>query len=177
VKRTTPPPTSAPAAAGATQSASPPATTPPAPAAEAKPTTPARALQNPAVSTAPLAPSGVSNSAEAQTQPVETFDDVVTKAPRSYGVSTRDNRVVLRATDPVFVRVETQGPRKQVLFEGMLGQNELYYVPAMPDVVLVTRNGGALDVFVDGEDTGHAGPAGIALKGVPLDPEALKAPH
>jgi RodZ C-terminal domain len=88
-------------------------------------------------------------------------------------VTDKKNRVVLRATATVFVRVETGGDHNQVLFEGTLNPGELYFVPPVPGVELVTRDGGDLQVFVDGASRGSAGPAGIALKDMPLDPQAL----
>ena len=96
-------------------------------------------------------------------------------APKSFGASSKDSRVMLRATDTVFLRIETDGPRNQVLFEGTLNKGEVYHVPQSAGVILTTRNGGAVDLFVDGASKGPAGPAGIALKGLPLDPDALKS--
>jgi RodZ C-terminal domain len=99
---------------------------------------------------------------------------MVATAPRTFG-GNKDNRVMLRANDQVFVRIETDGARNQVLFEGTLNKGELYFVPKAADVVLVTRNGGALDVYVDGAPKGQAGPAGIALKDLSLEADSLKA--
>ena len=83
--------------------------------------------------------------------------------------------MALRATDTVFLRIETDGPRNQVLFEGTLNKGEVYHVPSTAGVILTTRNGGAVDVFVDGTSKGPAGPSGIALKGLPLDADPLKS--
>jgi cytoskeleton protein RodZ len=102
------------------------------------------------------------------------YERALAAAPRTFGVHAKDNRVVLRANDPVFVRVETSGARNEVLFEGTLNKGEVYFVPAIKGVVLVTRNGGALDLYVDGMAKGEAGPSGIALKDLPLDADSLK---
>ncbi len=101
------------------------------------------------------------------------YERAVAAAPASFGAAAKDSRVMLRATDTVFLRIETGGPRDQVLFEGTLNKGEVYHVPKGAGVVLTTRNGGAVDVYVDKADKGTAGPAGIALKGLPLDPSAL----
>ena len=106
----------------------------------------------------------------------ESYEHAIAAAPATFGVSAKDSRVMLRATDTVFLRIETDGPRDQVLFEGTLNKGEVYHVPSGQGVILTTRNGGAVDVYVDGASKGPAGPAGIALKGLPLDPGALQ-PH
>ena len=131
------------------------------------PTDSTRATGSPAV--------GANAAQPANAEAAQTYERVIASAPRAFGATNKDNRVVLRAKDQVFVRVETEGARHQVLFEGVLNAGELYFVPTGANVVLVTRNGGALDLYVDGVDKGPAGPGGIALKGLPLNADSLKA--
>jgi cytoskeleton protein RodZ len=122
-------------------------------------------------------PTKAEPAASATAQQSPAYVEAIAKAPKTFGAPTKNNRVMLRANAPVFVRVEADGTSKRVLFEGMLGRNDLYFVPGGADAVLVARNGGALDVFVDGEPHGHAGPPGIALKNLPLNPDLLKGPR
>jgi hypothetical protein len=102
------------------------------------------------------------------------YEQAIASAPRTYGTSSSGSRVVLKAKEPVFVRIETEGPRSQVLFEGTLGKGEVYFVPPGAKPTLVARDGGSLGVFVDGTDKGSAGPSGIALKGLSLDADTLE---
>ncbi|MFZ1988279.1 MAG: RodZ domain-containing protein [Alphaproteobacteria bacterium] len=125
-----------------------------------------------ATATPSVSPSSTPSPAPADT---ENYERAIAAAPKSFGAPAKDSRVTLRATDTVFLRIETDGARNQVLFEGTLNKGEVYHVPQQAGVILTTRNGGAVDVYVDGAAKGAAGPAGIALKGLPLDPDALKA--
>ncbi|HXZ68711.1 MAG TPA: helix-turn-helix domain-containing protein [Alphaproteobacteria bacterium] len=126
----------------------------------------------PSAAAAPSAPSpDVSAPSAANT---ESYEREMAAAPKSFGASAKDSRVTLRATDTVFLRIETEGPRNQVLFDATLNKGEVYHVPQESGVILTTRNGGAVEVYVDGVSKGAAGPAGIALS-VSLDPDALKS--
>ena len=124
---------------------------------------------SPAVGTSDAAPGTGTTRVD-----TETYERAVAAAPKSFGAAAKDSRVMLRATDTVFLRIETDGPRNQVLFEGTLNKGEVYHVPTTAGVILTTRNGGAVDLFVDGASKGAAGPSGIALKGLPLDADGLK---
>lgn len=155
-----------------------PAAPPPAKPVEPSGQTNAHASPPPATAEASppaAAATGASEPAGPSPAGSESFERAVAAAPASFGVPAKESRVMLRATDTVFLRIETDGPRNQVLFEGTLNKGEIYHVPASAGVILTTRNGGAVDVYVDGAGKGSAGPAGIALKGLPLDADSLKS--
>ena len=162
------------------------ATLTPAPSAAdegiADPPVPVTALNVPAGQTqatgAPAALTGAGQLAApadpaAGLSDTEDYQRVVAAAPRTFGTSGTGSRVTLKAKEQVFVRIETDGPRSEVLFEGMLNKGEVYFVPPGAKTTLVARDGGSVDMFVDGSSKGPAGPAGIALKGLSLDPESL----
>jgi cytoskeleton protein RodZ len=170
-----------PAAAGATDEDD---VTPPADDEESAPEPPTdTAVAAPAAkptgrSTAPAtgAPAGTSG----QTAPAAgaagdaSFDAAVTRAPRAYGTPTPQTRLVLRATENVFVRIATEGPRQQIVYQGVLAKGEVFYVPALEHLVLVTRNGGALSVYLDKNLKGSVGPRGVALSGLALAPQTFE---
>jgi cytoskeleton protein RodZ len=103
-----------------------------------------------------------------------SYDAVVAMAPHSYGAASGPGRIVLRATQNVFVRIASAGPRQQVIFQGVLAKNDVFYVPTADKLVLVTRNGGALDLYLDKTPKGPLGPKGVALSGLALTPATFE---
>lgn len=194
------PPVLGPAAPGATTPGPTPATEPSTPNADAatapgtaqtKPQTSAQADNEdvtPDEDTAPEAPTAAAQTqsktsptaaAPATTAPANaatdaSFDAIAAAAPHSYGVASAPGRLVLRATEKVFVRIATQGARQEVIYQGVLTKGDVFYVPATEGIVLVTRNGGALDVYLDKTLKGPVGPKGVALSGLPLNPAAFE---
>lgn len=119
----------------------------------------AQASAQPAAQAAPAGPS---------------YDEAVEKAGHSYGAADGPGRLVLRATQNVFVRITTAGPRQEVIHQGVLAKGDVFYVPSKDNLVLVTRNGGAVEVFLDKTYKGTLGPKGVALSNFALAPKSFE---
>jgi cytoskeleton protein RodZ len=92
----------------------------------------------------------------------------------AYGVENTDARVLVRARKAdAWVRIEdAQG---HVLIERTLQIGDTYAVPNVPGAILVARDASALEIVVDHQSLGLAGPPTLVLTGKPLDPAALYA--
>lgn len=90
-----------------------------------------------------------------------------------YGSKARDVRVVLRAKEQVWVRVEDN--KGNIIFTQTLGVGDSYRVPAQKGLMLDARNAGALDYSVDGSMRGTLGTQGEIVIGLPLDVTKLAA--
>ena len=88
-----------------------------------------------------------------------------------YGQQNHDSRVVLRAAETVWMRVEDADGN--VLLSRTLRAGESYRAPDRPGMVLATRNAGAIEIYLDGSAVGKAGVAGEVIADLPLDPAAL----
>ncbi len=76
-------------------------------------------------------------------------------------------RLVLKATAPVWVRIEdAQG---SVVMTQMMRDGDTYGVPDRMGLVLIARDGGLLSYLIDGKDRGLLGVPGNILVGQPLD--------
>jgi len=83
-------------------------------------------------------------------------------------------RVLLRARGAdvwIQVRGRDNGP---VLVDRILRPGDSWTAPAQDGLVLATGNAPSLDLVVDGEPLGF-GPGQSVRRGIPLDPERLKA--
>ncbi len=81
-------------------------------------------------------------------------------------------RIVLHAIQSTWVQV-TDGEGNIVL-KRVLRPGERYFVPDETGLQMITSNAGGLTVYVDGRDTGTLGQSGQIVRGVPLNPDALK---
>jgi cytoskeleton protein RodZ len=82
------------------------------------------------------------------------------------------SRITLKASLPTWVQV-TDG-QQNVLYRKVLRPGEQYAVPDQPGLVLDTANAGGLTIVVDGAPVQPAGKTGEIVRGVALDPKALK---
>jgi cytoskeleton protein RodZ len=84
-----------------------------------------------------------------------------------YGSTAGDVRVVLKAREQVWIRVEDNSGN--ILFTQTLGTGDIYRVPNKQGLMLDARNAGALDYTVDGSAKGTLGNSGEIVIGLPLD--------
>jgi cytoskeleton protein RodZ len=87
-------------------------------------------------------------------------------------VAPSKSRVVLRATQTTWVQVTD--PQGRIVVKRVMRAGDTYAVPNGPGYSLVTTNAGGLDVVVDG-NAKKMGARGDILRGVPLNPDTLKA--
>lgn len=88
-----------------------------------------------------------------------------------YGEKSGKVRVVLRATQGVWIRVEDGSGN--VLITRTLLAGDQFRVPDKKGVVLSARNAGALQYLVDGKPVGRIGEPGEIVIGYPLDARFL----
>ena len=101
----------------------------------------------------------------------ERSGDRATGPGRIYGNQNSDARLVLKASAPVWVRIEdTQG---NVVLTQTLLTGDSYRVPDRSDLVIIARDGGLLSVEIDGVAKGSLGTPGEILVGRPLDIDTL----
>jgi cytoskeleton protein RodZ len=93
--------------------------------------------------------------------------------PREYGAENADARIVLRASDVVWVQVRDKSGN--LLLTRLLRVGDSYRVPNDPGLIMRTGNAGGLDILVDGTPIPRIGSKGTVLKEVALDADMLKA--
>ncbi len=90
---------------------------------------------------------------------------------RVYGSENKDARVVLKATAPVWLRIEdAQGI---AVITQMLNTGDTYLVPNRDGLIALSRDGGRLAYMIDGKEKGVLGPPGKILVSEKLDLAAL----
>lgn len=108
-----------------------------------------------------VGPAAAPKQPEVTQEPLETIN-----------IRPGKGRVVLEAKQSSWVQVtDAQG---NVVAKKVLRPGERYYVPDQPGMKLVTSNAGGLDVYVDGRSVQQIGGSGEIIRGVPLNPDALK---
>jgi cytoskeleton protein RodZ len=90
---------------------------------------------------------------------------------RTYGSANTDARLVLKASAPVWVRIEDK--QGNVVMTQTLLAGDSYRVPNRPDLVIIARDGGLLTFEIDGVPKGSLGAPGEILVGRSLDLERL----
>lgn len=129
-----------------------------APAAGAAPTTGAAVPAE--VTVAALEPPSQRPLAQAAARAVD--------GARIYGSQNGDGRVVIRArAEDAWIRVEDR--EANVLIEETLRKGDTYRAPNRDGLILVARDAGALEIVLDGQSVGAAGPQGLVLTGKSLD--------
>jgi cytoskeleton protein RodZ len=88
-----------------------------------------------------------------------------------YGSQDPNARVVIKATDNVWVRIEDS--RGQVLMTQGLKKGDVYRVPDQPGLTIIAKDGGLLTYIIDGQDKGPLGKPGEILANESLDPAKL----
>eukprot|EP00439_Symbiodinium_sp_Y106_P087709 s1_g245.t1 len=90
---------------------------------------------------------------------------------RVYGLENEGARVTVRALKQAWLRIEAGDG--SVLLNQTLAEGEMYRAPVDVGAILVARDAGAFEVFVDGALLGAAGPSGLVLTGKSLNPDDL----
>lgn len=90
---------------------------------------------------------------------------------RIYGLENSGARVVVRATKRAWLRIEAGDG--SVLLNQTLESGEMFRAPVDQGAILVARDAGAFEIYVDGQSLGVAGPSGLVLTGKSLNPEDL----
>lgn len=91
---------------------------------------------------------------------------------RIYGSENKDARIVLKATAPVWLRIEdAQGV---AVMTQMLNAGDIYRVPNRDGLIALSRDGGRLAFMIDGKEKGVLGPPGKILVSEKLDVAALE---
>ncbi len=113
-------------------------------------------------------------SAPSDEEPSVTIADDLALAvggARVYGLENEGARVIVRATKQAWLRIE--GGDGSVLLNQTLAEGEMYRAPVDNGAILVARDAGAFDLFVDGKALGAAGPSGLVLTGKSLNADDL----
>ena len=90
---------------------------------------------------------------------------------RVYGLENEGSRVIVRASKQAWLRIESGDG--SVLLNQTLTEGEMYRAPLGAGAILVARDAGAFELFIDGQALGPAGPAGLVLTGKSLNPDDL----
>ena len=94
-------------------------------------------------------------------------------APQVFEAENTDARVILRAHDTSWIRVDNASG--DYLRSHTMQPGDVFLVPNRSDLVLWTGNAGGLEVIVDGTTLPPLGGDGSVLRDVSLDPERLRA--
>jgi cytoskeleton protein RodZ len=98
----------------------------------------------------------------AVTKPVQADSD-----GRIFGADNTDARLVLKATAPVWVRIE-DGKGKAILTETLMS-GDRFMVPNQKGLVVIARDGGLLQYEIDGKQLGALGTPGEIIVNRKLD--------
>lgn len=88
-----------------------------------------------------------------------------------YGTENNSARIVLTAKQPVWIRIEDSSG--EVMITRTLAIGDTYRVPDRKGLVLIARDGGALDYSIDGRVKGAIGASGEIVVGRSLDIDKL----
>jgi len=91
---------------------------------------------------------------------------------RIYGLENEGARVIVRAAKRAWLRIEAGDG--SVLLNQTLEEGEMYRAPLGSGAILVARDAGAFELFIDGQALGAAGPSGLVLTGKSLNPDDLQ---
>lgn len=116
----------------------------------------------PPVTTAPAAPQ------MATAAPPSTDAPAATPAP----AAAAGSRVTLQGAGYAWIQVRDG---KTVVTERVLRKGDSWSVPNRPGLVLRTGNAGAIRIIIDGTPVALLGSPGEVRRGVPLDPDRLRA--
>jgi cytoskeleton protein RodZ len=126
-------------------------------------------------SEAPVEVASLTPEAPSTDEPSVTIADDLALAvggARVYGLENEGARVTVRALKQAWLRIESGDG--SVLLNQTLAEGEMYRAPAGGGAILVARDAGAFELFVDGALLGAAGPSGLVLTGKSLNPDDLR---
>jgi cytoskeleton protein RodZ len=126
------------------------------------PATQTAAIPAPAIE--PVAQQPATPEQTASTAPIATDGGI-------YGSEDPNARLVIKATDNVWVRIEDS--HGQVLMTQGLKKGDIYRVPDQPGLTIIAKDGGLLTYIIDGQDKGPLGKPGEILANEALDPAKL----
>ena len=95
----------------------------------------------------------------------------VTAEGKTFGIENAGSRIVLTARQPVWIRVEDA--TGNVIITRTLSAGDAYRVPNRDGLVLIARDGGALDYSIDGKSKGAIGASGEIVVGRSLNIDDL----
>ncbi len=103
----------------------------------------------------------------------QAAEDIGTQTPqgKTFGADNANARVVLTAKQPVWIRVEDSSGN--VIITRTLATGDAYRVPDRKGLVLIARDGGALDYSIDGRSKGAIGATGEIVVGRSLNIDEL----
>jgi cytoskeleton protein RodZ len=103
----------------------------------------------------------------------KTNETLQQSSPQAHnlGRTNASARVVLKATGPVWFRVEDS--RGNVIISQTLRKGDSYAVPDRDDLVIIARDGGMISYEIDGIDRGLLGTPGEIVVGRPLSVSRL----
>jgi len=109
------------------------------------------------------------NMTTATTKPIKPVDKPLNRdgKGRIFGADNVDARLVLRATERVWVRIE-DGKGKTILVD-TLNSGDRFKVPNQQGLVVIARDGGLLAFEIDGKPAGTLGSPGEVLVNRALD--------
>ena len=91
--------------------------------------------------------------------------------PKIYGQENENPRVIITANATAWVEISTSDGN--LLLTRLLNSGDIYNVPNIKGITLVTGNAGALEITVDGETVPAIGAIGAVVRDISLDPEDL----
>ncbi len=138
--------------------------------------TPAAPASGIASQTAPSSAASAGNQASAAPGPSPQVPSAATQTAalpqgQIFGDQSHQPRVILRAR--AATRVLVQGPDGSVFLDRVLRSGDSYYVPNRVGMTLTTQNSGAIDVELDGQPMGTAGPLNKISEALSLDPQSI----
>jgi cytoskeleton protein RodZ len=107
--------------------------------------------------------------------PAAPRSDQVASAPagRVFGESEQPVRIVVRAKQDAWVQV--RDAQNQLLLTEVLRSGDVYRVPDLDGLTMLTGNAGGLEITVDGQVAPTLGPIGVVRRNVALDPQRLSS--
>ena len=107
--------------------------------------------------------------------PAAPRSDQLASAPagRVFGEEEGSVRIVVRAKQDAWVQVRDS--QNQLLLTEVLRSGDVYRVPDLDGLTMLTGNAGGLEITVDGEVAPTLGPIGVVRRNVALDPQRLSA--
>ena len=138
----------------------------PPPAADLPPTGPAAAPSPP--------PADVSAAVAAEPDPSQPIArlDVDAAPPAAQGDGPADGRVVLVARESSWIQVRSAA--RDWVRTRTLAPGDQLVLPDRTDLALWTGNAGGIELMVDGQSVGRAGPAGAVVRDLALTPDSLR---
>ena len=140
-------------------------------AVTAKPASPAAAVA--AAKTVPATDRPATTATEGQ-KPAATASADANAGQKNavINIRPRNGRVMVVATQSAWVQVTD--PSGNVLLKQVLRPGDRYVVPDERGLKLLTSNAGGIKLYVDGEQSAPVGQSGEIVRGVSLNPDALK---